>query len=128
MELKEFNLRFLAELTRFNPKLRHLSTGSQQHPLFVKVLLYYVRTDIRDIGLEATMKSWRHFVGVEDNPAALIQAKKYNDNPDSTMGIQINIFPGKSDKGRQLRLDRLCKLTPDAPEQQMTVIEDSDGW
>ena len=113
MELKEFNLRVMLRLSQFNPKLRHLSTTvNGQHPLLVKALLFEIRTDIQDIGLADTIEHWKHFAGIEDNPAAL--------------GVQINIFTGKSDKGQQLRLDRLCKLSPDAPQSKIKVIEGSD--
>ncbi len=64
MNLKEFNLRFLAALDRISPKLKHLASGSNdRHPLLRAVLLRSVKKDIKMDGLEATIEKWKHFIG-----------------------------------------------------------------
>jgi len=60
----DFNRRFLLELDRYNPKLKHLATGSnRRHPLLRLVLLRACKEDIKADGLQAAQERWQHFIG-----------------------------------------------------------------
>jgi len=66
MNLKEFNLRFLAALDSIDPKLKHTASGSNgRHPLLRAVLLRAVKEDIQMDGLEAAYERWKYFIGVK---------------------------------------------------------------
>lgn len=65
MDLREFNLRFLAALDSIDPKLKHTASGTAgRHPLLRAVLLKAVKEDIQMDGLEAAINRWKYFVGV----------------------------------------------------------------
>ncbi|MBA7633681.1 hypothetical protein ES703_41252 [subsurface metagenome] len=67
MDIKEFNLRFLAALDRIDPKLLHTASGSnRRHPRLRAVLLKAVKEDIQTDGLEAAIEKWKYFVGVSN--------------------------------------------------------------
>lgn len=67
--LNEFNLRFLAELNRYNRELKHLASGSNgKHPLLRKALLADVKSDLAVFGLAYTLNKWGPFIGLPKVP------------------------------------------------------------
>jgi len=78
----EFNLRFLAELTRYGRDLKHQGTGSGgKHPLLRRVLLQQVKQDIAIDGWQAALIRWSRFIGLDlDELHLLEQVEKDRDN------------------------------------------------
>lgn len=96
MDLRMFNHRFLMELNRYRRDLKHLGTGSEEHPLLRSVLLSNVKIDLTTDGFDATLERWHRFIGMPE-PEPL------NLPPSPVYGLQLD-FEGRAREGRQIRI------------------------
>lgn len=65
MTLAEFNSRFLVALKPYDPRLKHLASGSNgRHPPFRSTLIADCRQDIKIMGFQRAKEKWQHFVGI----------------------------------------------------------------